>query len=157
MCVESILQVENHLNTSIEFELYAKQCSSASQSKYPVSSYDTYGSSPWETIPDILHMYGMCSYRDWFEYLEFIDPTDKRNRANAGACTADVRARTGCDPASFDASRSLWWDTRRPFAETGMLTLSETQKFQVVLFVLSQISRARTHAHTHTHTHTPTA
>jgi hypothetical protein len=125
------LQVENHLNSSIEFELYAKKCSSTHTTKYPVRSYDTYGASPWETIPDILHMYGMCSYRDWFEYLEFVDPTDKVNRVNAGACNADVRSRTGCDPASFNAFQSLWWDTRRPFAETGMLTLSETMKFQV--------------------------
>jgi hypothetical protein len=74
-------------------------------------------------------MYGMCSYRDWFEYLEFIDPTDKVSRKNLGECTQP--SVDGCDPASFNAFRSLWWDTRRAYAQPGMLTLFETQKFQV--------------------------
>ena len=43
-----------------------------------------YGASAWENIPDVLKMYGMCSYHDWYEYLEFIDPADKAAHANAG-------------------------------------------------------------------------
>jgi hypothetical protein len=26
------------------------------------------GASPWEHVPDLLHMHGMCSHRDWFAY-----------------------------------------------------------------------------------------
>jgi hypothetical protein len=121
-------QVENHLNESVEFEMYAQNCSSVSQQRYPVRTYDTYGASPWENIPDVLHMYGMCSYRDWFEYLEFIDPTDA-NRKNMGACSSSSAPST-CDPASFNVMESIWWDTLRPYAETSMPTLFSTKKFQ---------------------------
>jgi hypothetical protein len=76
-------------------------------------------------------MYGMCSYRDWFEYLEFIDPTDA-SRTNLGACSLQAKEK-GCDPASFDAHASLWWDTQRPYAEISMPSLYETKKFQVCL------------------------
>jgi hypothetical protein len=125
-------QVENHLNESVEFEMYAQNCSSMSQQRYPVRKYDTYGASPWENIPDILHMYGMCSYRDWYEYLEFIDPTDTL-RKNTGACGISS-AEKHCDPASFNAMESIWWDTLRPYSETSMPTLFSTKKFQVWLF-----------------------
>ena len=26
------------------------------------------GASPWEQVPDLLHMHGMCSHRNWFAY-----------------------------------------------------------------------------------------
>ena len=125
-----MLQVENELNQSVEFELYAKECSSTSQARNPVRSYDTYGGSPWENIPDILRMYGMCSYHDWFEYLEFIDPSDRVARKNLGACGVDS-ATQNCEPATFNAFKAMWWDTQRPFAQTAMPSLFETHKFQV--------------------------
>jgi hypothetical protein len=128
-CVDPVLQVENHLNESIEFELYTQNCSTTSRQRYPVHAYDTYGASAWENIPDILNMYGMCSYHDWFEYLEFIDPTDDL-RKNQGACGSRF-AELGCDPASFNAFTSTWWDTQRPSAETDMPSLYDTRKFQV--------------------------
>ncbi len=132
-CVEPIIQVENELTEDIEFELYAKQCASASPERYPVRSYDTYGTSPWEIVPDILKMYGMCSYHSWFEYLEFIDPIDKVRHRNAGVCTPQDMAAQKCDnPASFNAFESLWWDTQRPYSEPSMLTLYQTRKFQVL-------------------------
>jgi hypothetical protein len=131
------IQVENELSEDVEFELYAKECSSTSKVKFPVRSYDTYGASAWENIPDVLHMYGMCSYRDWFEYLEFINPTDKVARKNLGECGAQA-LELGCEPASFNAYKSLWWDTRRPFAQLGMLTLFETQKFQASVVCLTE-------------------
>lgn len=62
-CVHSVLQVENALEEDIDFELYSEACSSSNASKFPTVQYDTYGASPWEKIPDVLSMYGMCSYR----------------------------------------------------------------------------------------------
>lgn len=129
-CVDPILQVHNELDQAVEFELYTKDCSSTSQAKYPVRSYDTYGGSPWETVADILPMYGMCSYRNWFEYLEFIDPTDLEKRKNQGACGINA-ASQNCDPASFNAYLSQWWDTTRPYSDPSMLSLYDTKKFQV--------------------------
>jgi hypothetical protein len=62
-CTHSILQVENTLDEDVEFEMHAEDCSSSDSQKLPTVSYDMYGGSPWETIPDVLSMYGMCSYR----------------------------------------------------------------------------------------------
>ena len=104
-CVDMTLQVENELDASVEFELYAKDCSAAKSREY-----DTYGASAWENIPDVMRMYGMCSYHDWFEYMEFVDPSDPA-RKNQGACTDPAI----CDPASFNAFSAMWWDTQRPF------------------------------------------
>jgi hypothetical protein len=142
--------------------MYAQNCSSTSNNRHPVCSYDTYGSSSWENIPDVLHMYGMCSYLDWYEYLEFIDPTDA-SRKNQGACGIQS-AEKHCDPASFNAFTSTWWNTLRPYAETSMQTLYNTQKFQVFVHpqcvacccTTTPIIIIITHgaADTHTHTHT---
>jgi hypothetical protein len=62
-CVHSILQVENMLDEDVEFEMHVENCSSSSKQDFPTVAYDMYGGSPWETIPDVLGMYGMCSYR----------------------------------------------------------------------------------------------
>lgn len=105
ICVDSVLQVENDLpQDPIEFELYAESCSSTDAAKLPTVQYDTYGASPWENIPDVLEMYGMCSYEDWYEYLEFIDPSDA-SRANAGICGGRSEAR-GCLPMASEATVS---------------------------------------------------
>ena len=88
-----------------------------------------FGSSAWETIPDVLEMYGMCSYQSWYEYLEFIDPTSP-TRANQGLC-GGYSEEKGCLPMASDATVSRWWDLRRPHAEVAMQSLWETQKFRV--------------------------
>jgi hypothetical protein len=65
-----------------------------------------YGASPWETIPDVLEMYGMCSYSNWFEYLEFVDPTAPE-RANQGLCKKEMVLEKGCvSPMASDATIS---------------------------------------------------
>jgi hypothetical protein len=131
VCTDPVLQVENDLGRGedVEFELYAQSCTSVSGTQFPVRDYDTFGASPWENIPDVLRMYGMCSYRDWFEYLEFVDPSEAK-RKNQGACGVNS-AEDSCDPASFDAYRSVWWNTGQPFASTSMPTLYDTRKFLV--------------------------
>jgi hypothetical protein len=104
-CVDSILQVENDLERQdVEFELYAEECSATDESLHPTVKYDTYGASPWETIPDVLEMYGMCSYENWFEYLEFVDPSNSA-RANVGLCGGQSDAK-GCLPMASDAAVS---------------------------------------------------
>lgn len=59
-CVDGIWQVENNLDKDIDFELYTSSCSSNDQPNFPVEDYDMYGASVWQTVPDILRMYGMC-------------------------------------------------------------------------------------------------
>ena len=129
LCKPGTWQVENGFDFSINFELYATVCNSADPDQYAVDSYDMHGASPWEKIPDILEMYGMCSYRNWFEYLEFVDPSNA-TRSNLGKC-ADLSLTVGCDPESFDADLSLWWDTKRPHQQLTMPSLWNTGKFRV--------------------------
>jgi hypothetical protein len=77
-CVDGIWQIDNTHVKDVNFELYVQkdQCTSRNDDKYPVAKYDTYGASKWERIPDVLEMYGMCSYRHWFEFLEYAQPTN---------------------------------------------------------------------------------
>lgn len=99
-------QVENDLDFAVDFELYAETCSATDDSLNPTIQYDMYGASVWETIPDVLEMYGMCSYEDWYEYLEFIDPTQD-TRANLGLCGGQAEAR-GCLPMASEATVSRY-------------------------------------------------
>ena len=105
-CVNAVLQVENELNYAVDFELYAEECSATDPEMHPTVRYDMYGASAWETIPDVLEMYGMCSYEDWFEYLEFVDPTDA-TRANIGLCGGQSESK-GCLPMSSEATVSRY-------------------------------------------------
>lgn len=100
----SLLQVENELDYAVDFELFAETCSATDESLHPTIQYDMYGASVWETIPDVLEMYGMCSYEDWYEYLEFIDPTQD-TRANLGLCGSQAESR-GCLPMASEATVS---------------------------------------------------
>jgi hypothetical protein len=101
-CVGPILQVNNELrDQGVEFEQHAKDCSSLSSSGDDVQAYDMYGASAWKTIPDILQMYGMCSYREWFEYLEFMDPTNAEKCKNQGACGIDSTFKS-CDEENHE-------------------------------------------------------
>ena len=103
-CVESVIQVENDLNYAIDFELYAEECSATNENTHPTVRYDMFGASAWETIPDLLEMYGMCSYGNWYEYLEFIDPTNQ-SMANQGLCGGQSDEK-GCLPMASDSTVS---------------------------------------------------
>jgi hypothetical protein len=123
-----VVQVENLLDQEIEFEMHAEDCSSSNADRYPTAQYDMYGGSSWEKIPDVLSMYGMCSYRNWFSYVEFIDPSDA-SRQNLGLC--GIREKTiGCDPLASEARMSRWWDVLRPHSE-DMQSLWDTGRFRV--------------------------
>ena len=123
--------MENDLEKDpIDFELYSEDCSSTDATNRPVVQYDMYGASPWETVPDVLQMYGMCSYSNWYEYLEFVDPTSPL-RANQGLCGGRALEKKCVSPMASDATVSRWWDLRRPHAEPSMRSLWETQKFRV--------------------------
>ena len=128
-CVFGTWQVDNEFEEDIDFELYAKSCDYDGE-KYETEAYDMQGSSVWQNVPDILEFYGMCGYRDWYEYLEFVEPTDPA-RANIGACTGEMIQRFGCDADMFDADISRWWETGRPHGEASMRSLWATEKFRV--------------------------
>jgi hypothetical protein len=130
LCVSGIWQVENDFNKPIDFELYTEKCETT-DTNFPVEEYDMYGSSPWGNIPDVLEMYGMCSYRNWFEYLEFVDPLSSRH-INSGQCSqSDGIRQYDCGADSFEVDSSKWWDTKIPDGEDNMPTLLATKKFRV--------------------------
>jgi hypothetical protein len=108
ICEDAVWQVENALAEDVEFDLFSEECT-AGGGAMDVESYDMWGGSKWESIPDILEMYGMCSYRNWYEYRQFIDPTQglTPHRSDAGECAADLE----CKPGSFDTHTKILWDT----------------------------------------------
>lgn len=127
-CVHSVLQVENALDHDIDFELYSEDCSSSNSTRFPTVQYDTYGGSPWEKIPDVLEMYGMCSYRNWFSYLEFVEPSSDE-RQNLGLCNGEQQS-SSCEPLSSKSTVSRWYNVLTPEANE-MPSLWDTQKFRV--------------------------
>lgn len=87
-----------------------------------------FGSSAWENVPDVLHMYGMCSYRDWFELKEFTKPTDDK-RKNLGKCSLNSNQ---CASASASNVRiSRWWDTSLPYDQQDFPTIWDSGRFRV--------------------------
>lgn len=72
----------------------------------------------------------MVKNRNWFSFLEFVDPSDA-SRANAGLCGAQS-AVLGCSPLQSQAQMSSWWDVLRPKSDEKMLSLLETKKFRVL-------------------------
>jgi hypothetical protein len=95
-----------------------------------MESYDMYGTSPWGKVPDVLEMYGMCSYRNWYEYLEFVDPLSL-NHTNDGRCSTLNNSEYTCGADTFSADKSKWWDTTAPNGQENMPTIWDTQKFRV--------------------------
>lgn len=131
-CVDGVWQAENTFeDEEIDFEFYTEKCESEPSSAFAVDRYDMYGSSPWQRIPDILEMYGMCSYRNWYEYLEMVDPEAGKGRDNSDGRCGALSNTLGCLPESLDVERALWWDTARPYNSPEMPTLWGSQKFRV--------------------------
>jgi hypothetical protein len=134
LCVSGIWQVENNFDKAIDFEIYTENCNrqdgSSPDPDFPVEEYDMYGSSSWGKVPDILHMYGMCSYRNWFEYLEFVKP-DSLKHKNLGRCGTTENADFECGTDSFSMDSSKWWDSTKPAGEDIMPTFWDSKKFRV--------------------------
>jgi hypothetical protein len=132
VCVSGIWQVENDFSKPIDFELYTEKCENVDPD-FPVEEYDMYGASPWGNIPDVLEMYGMCSYRNWFEYLEFVDPQSSKH-TNVGRCAnldSETQRQYDCGADAFEVGSSQWWDTQLPDGQDHMPTLLATKKFRV--------------------------
>jgi len=48
--------------SSLEFGVIADDCG------FQGPAQSTRGASAWEQVPDLLHMHGLCSHRNWFSY-----------------------------------------------------------------------------------------
>jgi hypothetical protein len=104
-CVDGIWQIDNTQDTiDVNFELYVHKdtCKSRDPTNYPVAKYDTYGASKWERIPDVLEMYGMCSYRNWFEFLQYA-----QNRYSPIEKCAGLHSSLQCLPDAVNVVRDL--------------------------------------------------
>lgn len=49
----------------MEVALLADACGLVDEAE---DAQTTRGASPWETVPDLLHMHGLCGHREWFAY-----------------------------------------------------------------------------------------
>lgn len=71
-CEDVVWQVQNDFGEEIEFEIFGDDCTRKDGAG---RSFDTTGASPWHHVPDILQKYGMCSYRSFFEFQDFVNRT----------------------------------------------------------------------------------
>lgn len=144
-------------DNSVEFEMYARECNADDDDSYKKISYDMFGASPWycptkclffekialtletsdicrERVDDILAAYGMCSYRNWFEYLDFFNPVEDPDNPRANLLNSKCGQRfkeVGCEPESFNAEEALWRETDRDQNLADMRSLWQTEKFRV--------------------------
>jgi hypothetical protein len=138
ICEEAVWQVENRLpvptshdvpDNVVEFDLFAEECGSIDHILNTVDSYDMWGGSKWETIPDVMAMYGMCSYRNWYEYREFMSPNPDQGlafpRVSKGCLEND------CHTGHFAADQRMWWDSSPSQTEPEFDTLLMSDKYQV--------------------------
>ena len=62
LCVEPVLILKNHENNNIDVQIFAQQQSAACDT-------DSEGLSEFQQIPSFLRDNGICSYRDWYQFL----------------------------------------------------------------------------------------
>jgi hypothetical protein len=126
-CVDPVYQVQNERPGNIEFQLYADEgtCQDIIPDAGVARSYDTYGASPWETMPDVLHTHGLCSYRNWFEMQRFPNSSDSLSCQAADAVQGQCR--TGVD-WHID---SRLHDTAAPPSQVDFKTLWESGRYRM--------------------------
>lgn len=83
---------------NLEFALMADECG-FQNSMHPFTQ-NMRGVSPWEQIPDLLHMHGLCSHRNWFAY---------RNAWKDQVCSHSVSA------LDCNLSEAIWPDVQMRF------------------------------------------
>lgn len=136
-CSDGVYQIDNEFHEEIEFQIHSAHCTGApsgpADGQVKPDSYSTVGTSPWERVPDILQMHGMCSYRNWFEFQEFTQSTNSgRSAINTKAlCTDKQRNDSLCRAIDSDGTVDTWWDTDLPAEVSSFPTLWGTQRFRV--------------------------
>lgn len=136
-CSDGVYQIENAFAEEIEFQIHSAHCEGVPggprYTQLKPDSYSTAGTSPWERVPDILQMHGMCSYRNWFEYQEFTQSSNgNRSALNAAdRCTDQERDAGVCRGIDVDSSTASWWDTDLPAGTEKFPTLWDTKRFRM--------------------------
>ena len=69
-CTPLQLHVWNPTPEPLEFTVIADKC--GFQDPLHPYTQSSRGASPWERVPDLLHMHGMCSHGNWFAYRNVI-------------------------------------------------------------------------------------
>lgn len=69
-CHPLYLHIWNNQEYPVEFSVISDNCA-FSDENHPYTQTTT-GASPWEQVPDILHVHGFCSLHDWFSYRHSI-------------------------------------------------------------------------------------
>ena len=136
-CSDGVYQIENDFSEEIEFQIHSTHCNGVpggpNHGQLKPDSYNTVGTSPWEHVPDILQMHGMCSYRNWFEFVEFAQSTDvNRSAVNAAASCQDAQRNVSlCRAIDSDSTKAMWWDSDLQAGVRKFPTLWETKRFRM--------------------------
>ena len=118
-CAPLMLHVWNKAgDEDMEFTVIADECG-FQETAHPFTQ-TTRGASPWEQVPDLMHMHGMCSHRNWFSYRHAFR-TETCPIAEGGAmmaCNATKArwpwvherfdAQSAAQPQSLEAGRALF-------------------------------------------------
>lgn len=70
-CGPLYLHVWNDESYALEFSVIADSCG-FQNTNHPYTQ-SSKGASPWEQVPDLLHVHGFCSLRNWFSYRHSIN------------------------------------------------------------------------------------
>lgn len=107
-CAPLRLHVWNPTPDPLEFTVMADKCG-FQESLHPYTQ-SSRGASPWERVPDLLHVHGMCSHGNWFAY---------RNVLRSKMCS-----QTTSDTLECNSSQTYWpwvherFDGQQSTAET---------------------------------------
>lgn len=137
-CAPPLYQVENNFGESIEFNSYATSCEESQDSSQrtadgqePPEPYDMFGASPWEQVPDILQMHGMCGYRHWFEYQQFI-ATSGPDKMPSNIWSLCKNTSAGeCRSVDYNGNTAMWWDSTLREESQGFPSLWQSGRFRV--------------------------
>jgi hypothetical protein len=70
----------------------------------------------------------MCSYRNWYEYRQFVDPTE--DSIDPGSRELGCLD-NNCDSAKFRGSERPWWDSTLEHTSPAFDSLSASNKYRV--------------------------
>lgn len=107
-CADSQITFSNELNESVEFHANSEDCGQDGE-------FSMLGASFWAYVPDLLETHGMCSYRNWREYLHTLNTCScSVNALSQEKCTMNAE---NCTLYDFEReeNNAYWWNANVSF------------------------------------------
>lgn len=100
-CEVPRISVDNQMGEDISVRAHTAECAG--------EAFSMRGASYWGYLPDFLEAHGMCSYRQWREYLHTMSMCCS-GRTREGVCNVNG---TVCSVYKFDRNQlaNVWWNS----------------------------------------------